>query len=313
MTTMAADPDSRELERIVGTPLTSVVRARWGFANRTDIVTTSGGERLVVQRYRDRSLADHRIRTMAAMAGPLAQLGIAIPAARRVQLDDEPPWAIFDQLEGVPVTEAGEHGLGGAQFPRLAVRMGDLQRRIATVPAEGLDLRDGWADPRTLAADASGWLEQVADRIGVEEAETLRRTIAEVETLFRDRPAVVAHGDFVPVNILVKEGEITGLLDFESTRLADPLFDVAWWTWVVGFHHLADLAWSLPSFLEGAGVRRDAILEDRMHALQLLRLLELAATSAGAGQAAMDMWISRLTDTLDGRGRPARPAGGVLL
>ena len=28
---------------------------------------------------------------------------------------------------------------------------------------------------------------------------------------------------------------LTGLLDLESVRLADPLFEVAWWAWAVGF------------------------------------------------------------------------------
>ena len=300
MTAMTADSDTRELERIVGRTLTSVTRARWGFANRTDIVTTAGGDRLVVQRYRDGALAAHRIKTMAALAGPLAQRGIPTPVVQRVQLDDDPPWATFDLLAGVPVPDAGVHGLGGAQFPHLAMRMGDLQRRIATVPVEGLDLPGAWADPRTLAADASGWLDQIADGIGVGNAETIRRTIAEVGRLFRDRPAVLAHGDFAPVNVLVADGEITGLLDFESTRLADPLFDVAWWAWVVGFHHQADLARSLPSFLEGVAVQWDARLNERIRALQLLRLLELATLSPEEGQAT---WIARLDETLGRHGR----------
>ena len=303
MTAMTADSDTRELERIVGRTLTSVTRARWGFANRTDIVTTAGGDQLVVQRYRDRELAAHRIKTMAALAGPLAQLGITIPTAQRVQLDDDPPWAIFNELAGVPVPDAGVHGLGGAQFPHLAKRMGDLQRRISTVSVTDLDLPDGWAGPRMLAADASGWLEQIADRIGVAAAEILRRTIADVGRLLGDRPTVIAHGDFAPVNMLVVDGEITGLLDFESTRLADPLFDVAWWAWVVGFHHPADLGRSLPSFLEGAAARRDASQDELIRALQLLRLLELAAKSVGEERDSRDMWTARLTETLGWTGQ----------
>ena len=294
-----AGADTRQLEGIVGVALTSVVRARWGFANRTDIVTTAGGDRLVVQRYRDGALAAHRIRTMAALAGPMAQRGITIPAARRVQLDADPPWAIFGQLAGVPVPDADVHGPAGTQFPHVAFRMGDLQRRISGISLDGLDLPTAWADPRTLAADASGWLNQIAGRIAVEEANVLRRTIADVGRLFRDRPSVLAHGDFVPVNVLVADGEITGLLDFEATRCADPLFDVAWWAWVVGFHHPADLARSLAAFLEGAAVRRDAHLDERIRALQQLRLLELAATSAGERPAAADMWIARIAETLD--------------
>jgi aminoglycoside phosphotransferase (APT) family kinase protein len=46
------------------------------------------------------------------------------------------------------------------------------------------------------------------------------------------------------VNVLTDGVSVTGLLDFESVRLADPLFDVAWWAWAVGF--------SSPSVLEAA-------------------------------------------------------------
>ena len=38
---------------------------------------------------------------------------------------------------------------------------------------------------------------------------------------------MLAHGDFAPVNVVTDGTSLTGLLDFESVRLADPLFDVA--------------------------------------------------------------------------------------
>lgn len=237
ITDTTAEAQTKQLERIVGAAVTSVDRARWGFANRTDFVTTSDGERLVVQRYRDKLGAVHRLRAMDALAEPLAACGIAMPVARRVQLDDDPAWAIFDRLPGVPLPDAHMDGLGGVRFPHLAMRMGDLQRCISSIPVGGLDLPAGWADPPSLAMDASGWLERVSAGLGVAHGRILSRMIDEVPGLFDGRPAVVAHGDFAPVNVLVAEGEITGLLDFESARLADPLFDVAWWSWVVGFHH----------------------------------------------------------------------------
>jgi hypothetical protein len=30
---------------------------------------------------------------------------------------------------------------------------------------------------------------------------------------------------------------VTGLVDFESVRLADPLFDLVWWAWAVELHY----------------------------------------------------------------------------
>jgi aminoglycoside phosphotransferase (APT) family kinase protein len=71
---------------------------------------------------------------------------------------------------------------------------------------------------------------------------------------------------------------VTGLVDFESVRLADPLFDVAWWAWVVEFHHPSVIQRAWTPFLEGAEIDADEYqLPDRIRSLQTLRLLELVA------------------------------------
>jgi aminoglycoside phosphotransferase (APT) family kinase protein len=97
-------------------------------------------------------------------------------------------------------------------------------------------------------------------------------------TLFAGRPVVLAHGDFPPVNVLTDSTSLTGLLDFESVRLADPLFDVAWWAWAVSFASRSVLRAAWLAFLQGAGIDpADPLLPARVHALQVLRMLELVA------------------------------------
>ena len=65
------------------------------------------------------------------------------------------------------------------------------------------------------------------------ERTTLTGQLTRVPGLFQSRPVVLAHGDFSPVNVLSYGTSLTGLIDLESVRLADPLFDVAWWEWSV--------------------------------------------------------------------------------
>ena len=53
-----------------------------------------------------------------------------------------------------------------------------------------------------------------------------------VDWLIENRPPesehlVVCHGDFHPLNILVQDGEVTGVLDWANFLIADPAFDVA--------------------------------------------------------------------------------------
>jgi aminoglycoside phosphotransferase len=96
--------------------------------------------------------------------------------------------------------------------------------------------------------------------------------------LFAERPVVLAHGDFAPVNVLTDGTSLTGLVDFESVRLADPLFDAAWWAWAVSFAGPAVLESAWPPFLRGAGIdATDPELPVRVRCLQVLRMVELLA------------------------------------
>jgi aminoglycoside phosphotransferase (APT) family kinase protein len=91
---------------------------------------------------------------------------------------------------------------------------------------------------------------------------------------------VLVHGDFAPVNLLTDGSSLTGLLDFESVRLADPLFDVAWWEWSVAFSSQPALEAARPALWAGTEIdATDPELSIRIRALQSLRMLELAGDS----------------------------------
>ena len=79
------------LEQIVGGPIISMMPGRWGFTNRTDIVTLADSNRVVVQRYRRRKDAEYRLHVMQALRIPAAQSGIVIPTIRQLELDSDPP------------------------------------------------------------------------------------------------------------------------------------------------------------------------------------------------------------------------------
>jgi len=94
-------------------------------------------------------------------------------------------------------------------------------------------------------APAAGWPAPVIDPVlhggdGFCLLETMRRHSAETAELlellqrqvarFADEPcstADVVHYDFNPLNILAKEGEITGVVDWEAACAGDRAFDVA--------------------------------------------------------------------------------------
>jgi len=269
---MNAEASGRELiERTLARPVSDATRAAWGFTNRTDMITLDNGERVVLQRYRHREDAEYRLRVMQALRTPAAQAGIPLPPVRDFSLDGDPAWVIYDVLPGVPVPEAGEAAPGGPRFPQMARIMGELLATFRRLAAAGLALDRLWADPGRLAAAAAGWARQLS-------ITNAGPWLDAVPGLFAGRPVVLAHGDFAPVNVLTDGQTVTGLLDFEAVRLADPLFDAAWWAWSVSFSSPDVLQQAWPAFLDGAGIdAAEPGLADRVRALQVLRMLEQLA------------------------------------
>jgi aminoglycoside phosphotransferase (APT) family kinase protein len=268
------------IERVLDKPVARMRRAAWGFTNRTDIVTLAGGESVVLQRYRRRADADRRLRITRALQAPAAAAGIALARELASDLDAEPSWVIFEALPGVPVPDLGAAGLEDPRFPELARAMGDLLARFRELSPAGISIDDLWASPDRLATEAAAWSAAV-DGLAAPGRSALDALIDTVPTLFARRPAVLAHGDFAPVNVLTDGTTLTGLLDLEWVRLADPLFDVAWWAWAVRFAGAGVFEAAWPAFLEAARVQTgDPDLPDRIRALQVLRMLELLAGSS---------------------------------
>jgi aminoglycoside phosphotransferase (APT) family kinase protein len=292
------DSKRDSIEHLLKRPVTGATRAVWGFTNRSDFVTLAGGDRVVVQRYRRRRDAEHRLRVMRALWTPAAEAGIVIPRVREFDLDADPPWVIFDALPGVPVPEAGGAGLEDPRFPEIARSMGKLLVVFRRLPTAGLELDDLWTDPPRLAAAATSWARETSE-IGPTERSALADLLERLPTLFARRPVVLAHGDFAPVNVLTDGTSLTGLLDFESVRLADPLFDVAWWAWAVSFASASVLGGAWLTFLQGAGIDpTDPQLPARIHTLQVLRMLELVSDGTTLSPDVRRVVADRLRATL---------------
>jgi Ser/Thr protein kinase RdoA (MazF antagonist) len=190
----------------------------------------------------------------------------------------------------LPGTAVAGLGLDTPRFPPLARLMGQLLVRFQTLPYDGLGLDDTWADPRRLADRARPWARAVgagADVVG---------TLPE---LFAGRPAVLAHGDYTPANVVTDGTRLTCLLGFGSTRIADPLFDVAWWHWSVGLAPPRALELGWPAFLGGFWLRPDEpLLAERVRALQVVRMLELLAGPAPLHGDVAALVRARLQDAL---------------
>jgi hypothetical protein len=94
---------------------------------------------------------------------------------------------------------------------------------------------------------------------------------------------------------------VTGLLDFESVRLADPLFDVAWWEWAVSFAPPSVLEAAWRPFLEATATNDP----ERIRTLQILRMLELLASPTALTPEIRSIVADRLRGTPKSAGTPS--------
>ncbi|RJO79276.1 aminoglycoside phosphotransferase family protein [Nocardia panacis] len=287
------------LEQIVGQPIAESAPDAWGFRNRTELLTLADGERVVLQRYRGRASAERRARVMLALREPAALRGIVVPRIRHFDLDADPAWIVFDALPGLPVSAHVEMGYDSDRFGEIAVEMGRMLAAFRRLPTAGLVLDGLWSDPDRLATRAKTWAAQLVPELPRRGRAAVDAVIAELPALFAGRQPVLAHGDYGLVNVLSDGTAITGLLDFESVRMADRLFDPAWWAWSVGFAGEGVLEAAWPEFLAAARIDlAEPQLPQRIRALQVVRSLELLTERVGLTPNVARMVRDRLVEIL---------------
>lgn len=288
--------DLAALSALAGAPVLAAERCGWGFENETALLTLSNEQHLIVQLISNRARAAQTLRLAGELPARLLASGIGAPRQLAADASASPPYAIREYLLGTPA--ASRMGtIAGAR--RVAGAMGALLPRLAGLATHGIELDTTWARPDALAAHARGLLARCAPLLAPGDAAVLEESIAALPAQFAGREVAFAHGDFCPVNALLAGDEVAALLDFEFARLADALFDAAWWGWVVRYHHPERWPFAWPALLAAGGIANDPANAARMRSLQLLRCLEMLddhAHGRTAGQASM--WAERLHTTV---------------
>jgi aminoglycoside phosphotransferase (APT) family kinase protein len=219
---------------------------------------------LVLRRFRETD-AGPRARFEAAVHGAIAQQGYPVPRVLDWSEDAAPLGAPFLVLERIE---------GEILMPRIFDPA--LFRFPAVLAREQLRLHALDPAPVLRAIEAAGFgaarvhpdaeLEAVASharRLGLAGLEP------GVAWLRAKRPApapavVVCHGDFHPLNVLAKDGRVTGVLDWTLRHMciADPAYDVG-----ATIAILSTAPADLPRFLRGPAllVRRHLVRDYQRH------------------------------------------------
>lgn len=258
----------------LGDRVTSVVSAPWGHTNRSWIVQTASHRRLVVQVYTDARAMERRMSAVDQLVGIV---DLPLPVVRAHGEVDGLPWAVTDLLPGEPGYVAAGADLSAHGWSAMAASMGRCLRALQLAPTRTIDLPSVWDDPEALAMAAHDWLRHLGPHLHPSTVATVSRQIDELPESCPGR--VVCHGDFGPQNVLFEGDRVSGVLDLEDVRLADPLLDVAWWNWLVRAHTPRAFERGWCRFVVGAGLAGELDHPRsgaRVRRLITLRLLEAA-------------------------------------
>jgi aminoglycoside phosphotransferase (APT) family kinase protein len=234
-----------------------------------------------------------RLRVGARLAG--LALDLPVPAVLGGDAGASVAYLVSEFVAGASGRELLGDDAGAA---RLGEAMGGMMPRLAAVPAAGLRLSRTWSEPELLAPAATRWLEEAGSIVDAAPARRLRDVMDRLPEVFGGGEPVFAHGDYAPVNVLMRDGSVAAVLDFERARLGHPLFDAAWFRLMIRYHHPERWPAVGGAFLLAAGMEPDAVTLRRLDALASLQALEMIASTAARKPERRREWADRLACAL---------------
>ena len=239
-------------------PRTVLPILQWGtFHLIFDVVDSSGTPWIV--RVADGETPDFGLQLDAWAGDNLPARGVPVPRVTCLDLSrSRAPFefAIVQRAEGTLFADIARDG---PSFPGLVRSLGEIVKRLHTVAVEGFGLI---ASPNPPSAEigrgsCSSWPHyllrcfdihvercRTVGAISDEEAHKILRLFPQVLKRLPHRPARLLHGDLGSHNIFVRDGRVSGLIDWEDCVAGDPVYDIAFW----GTFYAQD---ALPHFLKG--------------------------------------------------------------
>jgi len=216
-----------------------------------------------------------------------ALAGTGVPVPRAYWCDEAGEWlgrpsAVVGRCPGradrAVLRDRDPLGLGPDGRLALAREMVETLARLHRLPAAGFvgALAAAGADP--ARAELDRW-EAELDAAGLDPGGRMRpaRDWLRAHLPAGSVPATLVHGDFRPANVLVHDGRISAVLDWELARLGDPLDDLGWYTCSIYRREHFCAGWSVPDFLTGYAELTGHDAEgDRLRFWQVLSVFRLA-------------------------------------
>jgi aminoglycoside phosphotransferase (APT) family kinase protein len=236
-------------------------RENWPFDVTYTWADSTTSQRLLLRRDPPSSVVDTGRATEFALLTALEPTPVPAPVVH--WLDDTGdellrPGMIVDRHAGTAhrgvLREKNPLGLSAQTRTALAERLCELlaQVHLVDVTATGLSeiLPTPVPDPATAELDR--WTHQL-DQAELEPQPVLRWALRWLRDHRPPPPErlVLVHGDFRPANILVQDGTVAVLLDWELAHLGDPVDDLGWYCApVYTREHFIPGRWEKSEFLD---------------------------------------------------------------
>jgi aminoglycoside phosphotransferase (APT) family kinase protein len=269
----------------------------WGDSGRTLRCESDG--MAFAARWHSGRAGHTRAERLAARTTDLAAAGIATPGPTTVIRVDHPigAWTVSPWCEGALGPDLLKDP---SEALRLASAMGSLSARLAMIDpmrSDVLDLDSPWNSPQTLAAAATRWVDAVGEALDRRTRRVFAGTIESLERAGHPWRPTVAHGDLVPINVIVTADHRLVVLDLEHMTIGPPSLDAAWWGWVVRFHHPDAWVSTWPMFLAATGLTGPEASPDHLAAIGSIRALQRTIEAPPGSPRAR--WVERLVATAD--------------
>ena len=234
-----AAPLMKHAERAVtaclGERAVLVTRFAVGLSHHVYDVITNGGERVVVRIARPQRRED--LQGGLYWHERLESAGVPLPRLLGAGEIDGHPFAVYQRLRGTDLEEIYPL-LSGADRRSIAHGVAAIQRKVSALPqAHGFGHAHSYDDP--CFARSSCWVDvlmEILDRTEREIADTaafktayvdlVREEIArEKPCLSRVAPVAFLHDTNIR-NVIVRDGQISGVIDVDEVSFGDPLLSV---------------------------------------------------------------------------------------
>jgi aminoglycoside phosphotransferase (APT) family kinase protein len=175
-------------------------------------------------------------RALSERAIQNAVAGLGYPAPRVLLASSDPTilggaFLVMERLAGRPMLDARRLGVASVLVEmQLRLHALDAEVLLQALDREGQASSTAGGPPISReVASFEGHLARLERRIAHGSLRGLENAMAWLSDHrpTDERRRVICHGDFHPLNILMKDGRVTGVIDWPNVIVADPAFDVA--------------------------------------------------------------------------------------